>query len=402
VPDAERTLTAPTLPWPDDSLRLLRDGYLYGERGFRRAGSNAFRTRLLGRRVMVVRGLDAARFFYERGRFDRSPGAVPASAVHLLQDSGSVQTLRGEEHHTRKRLFVGVLEDHRGLVAGFREEWATAASQQVVPVPLLSFASSVLTTAIQRWVGIDQGMFQPSEFTSMIENAGRVGPPNWAARMRRAGTERTARSLIRSARAGEPQPTPLYAVARYREGGELLPLEVAAVELLNLLRPTVAVARFVTFAALTLHRRPDLLPALSDADGRRAFAQEVRRFWPFFPMVGGHATRDLAWRGLTVPEGSWVMLDLFGTDHDPGLWPHPRQFDPTRFSATDGPVVAQGFGDAVGTHHCPGEPATVDLIAAAVDLLLDGPGYRVPDQDLRVSLRGFPAAPRDGFVVDFR
>ena len=72
--------------WPDDTLRLLRDGYRFGERGFQRADADLFRTRLMARRVTVLRGLDAARFFYEDGRFDRSPGSVPRSAVHLLQD----------------------------------------------------------------------------------------------------------------------------------------------------------------------------------------------------------------------------------------------------------------------------------------------------------------------------
>jgi hypothetical protein len=109
-------------------------------------------------------------------------------------------------------------------------------------VPLLSFASSVLTTAIQRWVGIDPGVFQPSEFTSMIENAGRVGPTNWAARMRRAGTEQT---------------------------------EVAAVELLNLLRPTVAVARFVTFAASESTPRPPSASTLR-SDTRSTWSRSSR------------------------------------------------------------------------------------------------------------------------------
>ena len=85
-------MTIPRLRTMDDSLRLLRDGYLYGGRGFRHVGADEFHTRLLGRPVTVMRGLGAARFFYEGSRFDRSPGAVPRSAVRLLQDDRSVQT----------------------------------------------------------------------------------------------------------------------------------------------------------------------------------------------------------------------------------------------------------------------------------------------------------------------
>src|SRR3546814_10231988 len=64
-------------------------------------------------------------------------------------------------------------------------------------------------------------------------------------------------------------------------------------------RPTVAIARYVIFAALALHRRPDCrerLIAGSDAE-REAFVQEVRRFFPFFPFVGGRVREGFDWRG---------------------------------------------------------------------------------------------------------
>ena len=49
----------------------------------------------------------------------------------------------------------------------------------------------------------------------------------------------------------------LEVIARFRgrDGGQLPP-DMAAVELLNILRPTVAVHRYVTFAALALHQYP--------------------------------------------------------------------------------------------------------------------------------------------------
>lgn len=57
-------------------------------------------------------------------------------------------------------------------------------------------------------------------------------------------------------------------------------------ELINLLRPTVEVAWFVMFAALALHQYPecrDKLDAGQD-DYLERFVQEVRRFYPFFPI----------------------------------------------------------------------------------------------------------------------
>lgn len=74
----------PRLPTFDSTLAFLRDGYTFGERAFPRLGTDAFRTRMLGLPVTVVRGADAARMFYEEDRFGRDR-ALPAAVQHLLR-----------------------------------------------------------------------------------------------------------------------------------------------------------------------------------------------------------------------------------------------------------------------------------------------------------------------------
>jgi fatty-acid peroxygenase len=51
------------------------------------------------------------------------------------------------------------------------------------------------------------------------------------------------------------------------------------------------------------------------------------------------------------------------------------------------------------THRCPGEPATIDLMKAAVLLLATSMDYDVPPQDLRIDLARMPARPESGFVM---
>ena len=71
--------------------------------------------------------------------------------------------------------------------------------------------------------------------------------------------------------------------------------------LLNLLRPTVAVARFIVFAALALHAHPTWASRLrEDCEGSLAlaFAQEVRHFYPFFPVIGGRARSAFEFQGF--------------------------------------------------------------------------------------------------------
>ncbi|PTL71897.1 cytochrome P450 [Rathayibacter caricis DSM 15933] len=407
----------PALGGLDSTAAVLADGYLFGTRRFARVDADAFRTRILGRPVVVARGIEAARFFYEGGRFDRA-GALPGSVLHLLQDEGSVQTLEDEQHHRRKRLFLSLVEtaDERSrLVSAFALEWQRSAARFAgTPVPLQDVAAEVLGRAVLAWAGIalgeEEAQQRSDELRSMVDNAGRFGPPNWAARLRRRRTEHWAQSLIEASRAAGLPPEEGAAsivdrIAHAEEDGAVLPTEVAAVELLNLLRPTVAVGRFIVFAALALHDHPEWRDRLEQPEERAAFANEVRRFYPFFPLVGGRARTGLPFQGETLPAGQWFLLDLYATDHAVAHWDAPETFDPSRFLA---PVdrngfIAQGGGHYGDGHRCPGEPATVDLLAEALELLTTGHPYDVaPGQDFSISLRSFPTEPADGFVVTFR
>lgn len=70
-------------------------------------------------------------------------------------------------------------------------------------------------------------------------------------------------------------------------------------EVINLLRPTVAISVFITLAAHALHRHPECRQKLQAGEAGYAdfFVQEVRRFYPFFPAVMARARRDFEWRG---------------------------------------------------------------------------------------------------------
>jgi fatty-acid peroxygenase len=275
-----------------------------------------------------------------------------------------------------------------------------------------ALAARALAAAVLRWAGIPADGRElddrTRELESMVRHAGSVGPPNWAARALRRRTERWAAGLVERQR-GEgfaPVGSPLAAVAAFEEDGAALSPDLAAVELINLLRPVVAVGRFVVFAALALHRQRAWALRFRDGDDAHlaAFANEVRRYFPFFPVVGGRALTELEWRGERLTAGAWMLLDLYGTDHDPALWRDPDRFDPRRFDTAHprDALVAQGAGDLAEDHRCPGEPATVDLLVESLRLLTRGPSWTVaPGQDLRISPRRYPTGPADGLLVTF-
>ena len=183
-----------------------------------------------------------------------------------------------------------------------------------------------------------------------------------------------------------------------------MPLRIAAVELLNVLRPTVAVAVFITFAAHALHLNPDWRARFRAGDdtGLDAFVQEVRRFYPSFPAVAARVRAAFTWQGMYFPKGRRVMLDLFGTDRDARTWSEPHEFRPERFQEEDGGAfgfIPQGGGEVAVHHRCPGEPVTIELMKVAVQFLSAKITYDVPEQDLDIAWSRLPALPHSRMVV---
>lgn len=183
-----------------------------GER-CQRFGSDIFEVRLLGKRFYCVRGKDAARTFYAPDRFTHD-GVLPASALKLLQDKGSVATLDADAHRRRKVMFMslatpGRLDEMARLAA---REMRTAAEgwRTREEVRLHGGFRAVLCRAVCAWAGVPLDPISTQRLTrqigAMIDNAGTVGPSNWAARMQRWGAESLLRRMVRDVRAGRRTP----------------------------------------------------------------------------------------------------------------------------------------------------------------------------------------------------
>jgi fatty-acid peroxygenase len=400
----------------DSTFELLAEGYQFMQRRFERFGADIFITRLMLRDAVCTRGEDAAQMFYQPGRFTRRH-AVPPPALMLLQGYGSVAMLDGEAHHVRKTMLMsmqGAVDRHR-LVDLAEAEWRTSFTRwhSLPQVVLHREAEAILCRTACRWAGVPATQadlaLRTAELSAMIDGAGTLGPRNWEAMVMRGRAVHWARSLVDQVREGRVQPaghTALAVIARHRDAdGQLIGREAAAVELLNVLRPTVAVARYIVFGALAMHEAPRCRERLLAGDDAylSMFVNEVRRFYPFVTAVGGRATHDFDWHGLHLAKGTWVLLDLYGTNHHPATWDSPDTFRPERFERwTDSgfDLVPQGGGDYYSGHRCAGEQATVDLVKSALRLLARQVEYRVPPQDLRVSLARMPTLPASGFVID--
>ncbi len=402
------------VPVLDRTLSLLTEGYAWLPGRRRRTGGGVVRARVMGEHAVGVHGPDAVRFFYDEDHVQRRT-ATPEPVRATLFGKGGVQGLDGEAHRTRKAMFVSLLMDPDG-VADLVEQVGRAWDEEVLGwtdrsrVVLFDEVSRMLTRAVCRWAGVpvDDEDVRPlaCDLVALIDGFGSLGPRHWRARRARGRRETWLARLVDQVRDGRvtvPEGSAVDVVTRHRDAdGALLNPRIAAVELLNVLRPTVAICWFASFAAHALHLWPEQRRHLrADPEYAAAFADEVRRFYPLTPFLGARALRDLTWNGTSIPAGALVLLDVYGQHHDPDHWADPYTFDPRRFlerPAGRDELIPQGGGDPRSGHRCPGEDITTALLHTLVTRLawLD---HDTPGQDVTVSLGRMPARPRSGMVI---
>ncbi|WP_028784365.1 cytochrome P450 [Thalassobacillus devorans] len=399
----------------DNSIALLREGYRFIPNRCRSYGSDIFETRLLGEKVICMSGDEAAELFYNKEKFTRK-NAAPKRIQKTLFGENAIQGMDGEAHEHRKQLFMSLMTEKQlqRLSEITTEEWHSKlpAWKTAEKVVLFQEAKEVLCRAACRWAGVPLDDTEVKEraddFWDMVDAFGAVGPRHWQGRKARKRGEAWIKKVIHEVRDGEleaNEDTALYAMAFHRDlNGEHLDSQMAAIELINVLRPIVAITNFITFSALALHDHPQYQTKLHEADDDffEMFSQEVRRYYPFGPFLGARVRRGFIWNDTKFEKGRLVLLDIYGTNHDPRLWKEPDNFYPERFEDWNGglfDLIPQGGGDYYKNHRCPGEWATLHVMKASLDFLTKEITYQVPEQDLTYSMVRMPSVPESGFVL---
>jgi fatty-acid peroxygenase len=399
----------------DGTLALILDPYGFIMKRCGRYGPDLFETRIMLRKTICMTGSEAAEVFYDQDRFMRR-GAMPGRIQKTLLGRGGVQGLDDQAHRHRKRMLMSLMTSERigdlsettaGLWHAYARKW-----EYVDEVVLYDEARELLTRAVCAWAGVllaeaEVGR-RTRELTALFDYAGSVGPKHWWSRLARGRAERWVGGVVERVRSGEfrpPEHSAAHVIAWHRKpDGESLSARVAAVELLNVLRPTVAVSVYVAFVAHALHEHPECRRRLAAGEEGYAelFVQEVRRFYPFFPVAAARVRGDFEWRGYRFPRGRRVLLDLHGANCDARTWDAPEEFRPERFRQRDGSpfdFVPQGGGDHFAGHRCAGEWVTIELMKVATDFLARRIRCEVPEQDLQIDASRLPALPRSRFVL---
>ncbi len=412
----------------DDAPLLFVHGYDLGARIWSRVteGARAAPMRLLGHRAVFVRGAEGVSLFYDESRVARH-GAMPRFVQETLFGHGSVHSLDGSDHRHRKATFVDVAyEDeqvHR-LNPELEREWRHELDDWIAGGDRTAYDAAVgaLGRAGMQWAGLpgsaDARTRWASRLAQIVDGFGRPLSPGFAmAAFNRLWSDRRAARLIHDVRAGSltpPKGTALFEWAWHRgPDGRLLTERLAGIELQNSIRPLVAVARFVAFAAKRLHEDADWrmrIHAETARSGRLvggplavAFAQEIRRTAPFVPMLPGRATTDIDFDGQHVPAGGRVVIDILGTDLDDASWDDASEFRPERFVHRPDyeaipAFIPHGGADVATGHRCPGEKLAIAALSAAIAALSD-PRVQISSQGLEVDRRRLPTMPASGGCV---
>lgn len=399
-----------------DVTERLDEGYLLLSELRKEAKAPVVKARLLNKEVIAIYGKEAAKKFYDPRNFKRE-GAMPKIVLKTLFGENGVQTLDGQAHEHRKTIFMDLMtpkrmeEYHRILDKNLTQK----LDRQQGQFELFDLAKDVLFRSICEWAGIDLSQLTKKEVDqlaeyqiSMISSAVTNPATHIKGIDNRKKSEKWAQSLIENARinpvAGK-EDVALYAFAKATDDhGELLPIDVAAVELLNVIRPTVALTVWIALMGHALFSRPDIYQRLhAEFDQLQdSFIQEMRRYYPFFPMLPAFAIQDVEVDGYLIPKDSWVVLDLYGTNHDDRMIETPEVFRISRYLGKEKHIsydeeyemIAQGGGEFKTMHRCAGEWITLHTLRVFSDQLVNKYQFSIPEQDWSIPMNQFPTYPK--------
>lgn len=400
-----------------EALRMFKNhGYNFIKATCDKYDTNLFHVNALLKDIVCMTGKDAAALFYDPAKFERMR-AIPKRVQKTLLGEDGVQTLDGERHRVRKAMFMSLMtpQNISMLMESIRHYWTvyTRKWEHMEKVVLFHEAQEIFCRAACEWAGVPlhehEVRQRADDFTAMVDAFGAMGLRHWRGKTARSRTEEWIMGVIDQVHQKKVDPAPgtaLHVILSHAESGtDKMDKRVTAVEIINILRPIVAIAYYVTFAAHALHLHPGIARKLQRDDDKylEHFTQEVRRFYPFAPFTGAMVKDDFEWNAYEFEKGTLVFLDIYGTNHDPDVWDNPEQFVPERFETWNGDkfnFIPQGGGDYASGHRCAGERITIEAMKLSVAHLARKMTYDVPDQDLSFSLTRLPTYPESGFVID--
>lgn len=398
----------------DNSIFLLMEGYPFIQNRCYKYKTDIFKTRLLGQKAICMTGQEAAKIFYNNTYFERK-GVLPKRVQNTLTGKNGVQGLDKTAHKIRKEMFMSIMTPNslNSLIYLTTKQWDVNSSKwNNKDIILFDEAQIIMCQTACKWAGVplqeNEIKQRASDLGKMIDGFGSIGYRYWQGRCARKRSEKWIRGIITNIRSHNINPkkgTAAYSIAWHRDqNNKLLNTQIAAVELLNIIRPIVAISTYLTFGALALHEYPECRRKfiLDNNNYKQMFVQEIRRLYPFTPYLGARIKKNFVWKNYYMKKGTLVLLDVYGINHDSRIWLSPYTFNPDRFKDfTDNgySFIPQGGGDYSDGHRCAGEMVTIEVMKASLDFIETNLIYKVAKQNLSYCLSRIPTLPKSRFVM---
>ncbi|TCO59764.1 cytochrome P450 [Actinocrispum wychmicini] len=342
---------------------------------------------------------------------------------------GSLFALRGEEHHTKRKLLVPPFHGRR-LVAYeqiFEEEtvrelasWPEGRAFATMP-SMMRITLNIILRAVFGAEGAEFAELRAllPKFVELGSRLAVLPIPDvrwrWSPwgrfrAMRRDYDLIVERLIAKAQRDGNlAERDDILAMmlqSRYEDGGRMSHSEIADQLLTLLSAGHETTATTLAWAIERLQRHPAVLYDLVDevdAGGkalRDATIVEVQRVRPVIDMVGRQVKTDGFQLGRwTLPRRCSVLVSIILIHDDEKLFPNPRKFDPSRFLDAK-PDLYQWIPFGGGTRRCLGAAfANMEMNVVLRTLLRDFSLLPTNERDEQWHSRGVANAPAKGALA---
>lgn len=390
----------------DNRIQLMLEGYLFVQNRCNHLDTDVFQTKLGGKNVICMSGQEAAEIFYDEEKFERlkvlpqiklTPNANEKMSIHNLDDKQWEQLFNELLSSTRinelNSLYLKKLQERL-------ENWTK--QEQII---FFDEMKQLLTEVACQWTGIpvndEELKIRTDEIFALIDPFETVGlKPRYSKRIRNR-VESWIQEVFVQVWKEEIKPEPnstINQISNFQHEEKLLSVSVATNILIHILKTIVSNATFITFETLATIQHQEYKRKIDDIDQYdNWFVQEVRRYFPFEPFLGAKVRKEFTWEGYTFPEGSLVLLDMYGTNHDPRIWHNPDLFWPDRYKDID-------FDPHTPKEHeydwnMLWEHLTKHLMKTTLHFLTYNMTYEVGDHDFEYSLRKMPTMLKTGLIL---
>jgi len=416
-------LLGETLSFAKNPFRFLEDRLaLHGR---------IFRTRVLGRKTVVVAGPEVAGRFIDPALIVRE-GSMPPHVEELF-GGRSLPLLDGEAHRARKALVIQAFT--RTALQAYTPVMQRRVEQSLAGAPAAGefrWLDEMQRLAIEIICSNVIGIAPGEELDRLRRDYGLVTDgfatlpinlPGTRYRKALAARDRilvVLRRVVRERRAAPTDDGLSRILAAVASAGTPLADEDAALELHH-----IVIAGYIVYALLggmvrqlTLHAdvrsklsaeiaavapsgalTPETLMALPYL---LQVVNEVKRVTAVVPVVFGKARRDFELDGRAVPAGWMVLWAILPSHVGQSLYTDPETFDPDRFSPARAEdhrhqhaFAPQGAGPVSG-HRCPGLDYATYLMEIFTVVLLRDYTWQLPPQSFELLGSKTPPEPKDG------